>query len=512
MTDSSLNIVDLIENNPITKLSNTYKSNFLNKIKERFTDQEQQMFVASFYCYLNYNTREDFVIDLDNVWKWLGFSQKVKAKHLLEKCFLIDIDYKLSLSLQVKRTAHTKGGHNKETFLLSVRTFKSFCLKAGTNKAEQIHEYYINLEDILQEIMQEESNELKIQLQKQVILSEQEKEKVREKTLIEQFPSNTQCVYYGFIDNLSDNKERLVKFGNSNNLKCRVYTHKKTYLNFRLVNAFKVDNKLQIETAIKNHILFKERQRTITLNSKKYVELLNIDDLTLDELDKSIKEIIKGIEYSPENYVKLLQENSELKDKLEKSNEAINNEKVYILQTDNDRLKLENLKLIKRYKALSKKTKDNIDDDIVFGVLPPHPHFIDGSVCGRKEMGDEGGIHDELHIITTTEMKDYGNVIPSLKKNIKNKTGTYDIGGKNYAKLEGTRQEVWDGIAHQTSGALLKHELIINKNGEIVSKRKSMAETHLKRLVQSGVNKPSKLITQKFVTECDSTLPLHPWK
>ena len=476
MSDASLNIVDLIENNPITRLSNTYKSNLLNKIKERFTDQEQQMFVASFYCYLNYNPREDFVIDLDNVWKWLGFSQKVKAKHLLEKCFLIDIDYKLSLSLQVKRTAHTKGGQNKETFLLSVRTFKSFCLKAGTKKAEQIHEYYINLEDILQEIMQEESNELKIQLQKQVILSEKEKEKVREKTLIEQFPSNTQCVYYGFIDNLSDNKERLIKFGNSNNLKCRVYTHKKTYLNFRLVNAFKVDNKLQIETAIKNNILFKERQRTITLNSKKYIELLNIDNFTLDELDKSIKEIIKGIEYSPENYVKLLQENSELKDKLEKSNEAINNEKVYILQTDNDRLKLENLKLIKRYKALSIKTRENIDDDsdIVF---------------------DYEEDEDELHIITTTEIKNYGNVIPSLKKNIKNKTGTYDIGGKNYAKLEGTRQEVWDGIAHQTSGALLKHELIINKNGQIVSKRKSIAETHLKRLVQCGVNKPSKLIT-----------------
>ena len=470
MTDSSLNIVDLIENNPITKLSNTYKSNLLNKIKERFTDQEQQMFVASFYCYLNYNPREDFVIDLDNVWKWLGFKSKQTAKVLLEKNFFIDKDYKLSLMAQHKRTTHTKGGQNKETFLLSVRTFKSFCLKAGTKKAEQIHEYYINLEDILQEIMQEESNELKIQLQKQVILSEQEKEKVREKTLIEQFPSNTQCVYYGFIDNLSDNKERLVKFGNSNNLKCRVYTHKKTYLNFRLVNAFKVDNKLQIETAIKNHILFKERQRTITLNSKKYIELLNIDDLTLDELDKSIKEIIKGIEYSPENYVKLLQENSELKDKLEKSNEAINNEKVYILQTDNDRLKLENLKLIKRYKALSKKTRENIDDE------------------------------DELHIITTTEIKDYGNVIPCLKKNIKNKAGTYDIGGKNYAKLEGTRQEVWDGIAHQTSGALLKHELIINKNGQIVSKRKSIAETHLKRLVQCGVNKPSELITQKLAT------------
>ena len=500
MSDASLNIVDLIENNPITRLSNTYKSNLLNKIKERFTDQEQQMFVASFYCYLNYNPKEDCVIDLDNVWKWLGFSQKYNAKYLLEKQFSIDIDYKIIAPEPSGAKKHIRGGQNKETIMLNIDAFKKLCLKAGTKKADTIHDYYIKLEDILQEIMHEESNELKIQLQKQVILSEQEKEKVREKTLIEQFPSNTQCVYYGFIDNLSDNKERLIKFGNSNNLKCRVYTHKKTYLNFRLVNAFKVDNKLQIETAIKNHILFKERQRTITLNSKKYIELLNIDNLTLDQLDKSIKEIIKGIEYSPENYVKLLQENIELKDKLEKSNEDINKEKVYILQTDNDRLKLENIKLIKRYKALSKKTRENIDDDIVLGVLPPRPHLIDGSVCGRKEMGDEGGIHDELHVITTTEIKDYGNVIPSLKKNIKNKAGTYDIGGKNYAKLEGTRQEVWDGIAHQTSGALLKHELIINKNGEIVSKRKSIAETHLKRLVQCGVNKPSKLITQELAT------------
>jgi hypothetical protein len=476
MTDASLNIVDLIENNPITKLSNTYKSNLLNKIKERFTDQEQQMFVASFYCYLNYNPREDFVIDLDNVWKWLGFQYKLNAKRLLEKNFLIDKDYKLSLIQQDKRTTPTKGGQNKETFLLSVRTFKSFCLKAGTKKAEQIHEYYINLEDILQEIMQEESNELKIQLQKQIILSEREKEKVREKTLIEQFPANTQCVYYGFIDNLSDNKERLVKFGNSNNLKCRIYTHKKTYSNFRLVNAFKVDNKLQIETAIKDHILFKERQRTITLNSKKYIELLNIESLTLDELDKSIKQIIKDIEYSPENYVKLLEENKELKNKIERSNEVVNNEKLYILQTDNDRLKLENLKLIKRYKALSKKTRENIEDDIVFDY----------------DDDDE----DELHVITTTEVKDYGNMIPSLRKNIKNKAGTYDIDGKNYAKLEGTRREVWDGIAHQTSGALLKHELIINKNGQVVSKRKSMTETHLKRLVQCGVNKPLELATE----------------
>jgi len=51
------------------------------------------MFVSSFYCFLNYNSKSDFVIDLDNVWEWLGFKQKVNAKTLLENHFKINIDY-----------------------------------------------------------------------------------------------------------------------------------------------------------------------------------------------------------------------------------------------------------------------------------------------------------------------------------------------------------------------------------------------------------------------------------
>ena len=40
-----------------------------------------------------------------------------------------------------------KDGNNKETILMNIKTFKLFCLKAGTKKADQIHEYYINLEE-----------------------------------------------------------------------------------------------------------------------------------------------------------------------------------------------------------------------------------------------------------------------------------------------------------------------------------------------------------------------------
>ena len=279
MNSSSLNIVELIENNPITKLSSTYNSKLLTKIKNNFTNFEQQLFVSSFYCYLNCNSTNDFVIDLDDVWKWLEFSQKTRAKELLEKNFEIDKDYKLLLSFESKQSSHVRGGHNIKKYMLSVKTFKSLCLKAGTKKADEIHEYYIKLEDTLHEIISEESAELKLQLENkdvqlknQTIKSENEKIKLREKTLLEQFPSNTQCVYYGLVDNLSHANEHLIKFGNSNNLRNRVLQHKETYNNFRLTNAFKVNNKLEIETAIKCNPIFNTRLRTLSIKNKKFID------------------------------------------------------------------------------------------------------------------------------------------------------------------------------------------------------------------------------------------------
>ena len=88
-----LNIVELIEKNPITKLSSNYNNKLLNKIKENFTELEQKLFVSSFYCYLKYDKNKDFIIDLDNVWTWLGFNQKYNAKRVLEKNFTLDKDY-----------------------------------------------------------------------------------------------------------------------------------------------------------------------------------------------------------------------------------------------------------------------------------------------------------------------------------------------------------------------------------------------------------------------------------
>ena len=91
----SLDIINLIDKNSITRLSKDYDNKLINKIKTSFTDTQQQLFVASFYCYLNYDTEKDFVIDFDNVWKWLGYNRKADGKRVLERHFVVDVDYKI---------------------------------------------------------------------------------------------------------------------------------------------------------------------------------------------------------------------------------------------------------------------------------------------------------------------------------------------------------------------------------------------------------------------------------
>ena len=157
-------IVQLIEKNSITRLSKDYENKLINKVKEHFTENQQHLFVASFYCYLNFDSYEDFVIDFDNIWKWVGFSRKDNAKKILTKNFINDIDYQIKKLFPEAAGASREpqhGGQNKETIMLTINTFKKFCLKAGTKKADEIHDYYIKLEKLLQETINEQSNEMK---------------------------------------------------------------------------------------------------------------------------------------------------------------------------------------------------------------------------------------------------------------------------------------------------------------------------------------------------------------
>lgn len=332
-SSATLNIVELIEKNPITRLSQQYNNLLLEKIQENFSTFEQQLFVASFYCYLNYDKNTEFVVDLDDVWKWLDFSQKFNAIRILEANFKLDVDYKnITASTSDSDEEHSTnqdkpkkhGGHNKQTIKLTIRCFKLLCLKAQTKKAGEIHEYYMKMEETLHQILDTETSELRAQLEEKnevistlnqaTITLTQEKKRAVEKTLISQFPLNTECIYFGTIDNTNADNEKLIKFGHTNDLAARVADHHKKYTNFILAGAFRVANKVQIENNIKSHPKIKRQLRTIEVAGKNKTEIIAYDstNFTIARLTKHIEDIIHATMYNVENFNRLIQRNQEL--------------------------------------------------------------------------------------------------------------------------------------------------------------------------------------------------------
>ena len=271
----SIDIVHLIESNPITRLNGNYQSKLVEKVQQHFNNYEQQMFLASFYCYLKNDKQNDFVIDLDNVWKWLGFQQKYHSKNLLEKQFIINRDYKIFAPAHSGAKTGPRGGHNKEIIMLNIDTFKKFCLKAGTKKADEIHDYYIKLENVLQDFLVEEGNELKLQLEnaKNEILQIEDKNKheynakltqqkilEREKVLMQEYATSG-ALFYVIKVKTHENGQYVIKIGESRRgVLGRYKEHKTKYEECLLLDCFTVNKSKDFETFIKEHELVRRNR------------------------------------------------------------------------------------------------------------------------------------------------------------------------------------------------------------------------------------------------------------
>lgn len=275
-----LNIIQLIENNPITILSREYENKFVNKIQNNFTDTEQNIFLGSFYCYLNYNPEKDFIIDFDSVWKWLGFTRKDNCKSILVLNFKENIHFTIA-----KKAAppipgagiNTGGsGYNKESILLTVDTFKELCLKCNTKKASEIHKYFIKVEKILQEILNEQTDELRLQLkQKDLQLIEHKKD--TKNTLLDSFDKK-------WIVYLIKIRDSLYKFGSSRDIKERFRAHiREIHENIELVYCIESKDHTNLEQKLKDFIKSSEFQTEDAIFNREIAqtELIKIKDVKI---------------------------------------------------------------------------------------------------------------------------------------------------------------------------------------------------------------------------------------
>ena len=361
----SVDIVNLIESNPITKLNGNYQSKLITKVQNNFNNYEQQMFIASFYCYLKHDYKSDFVINLDNVWQWLDFSSKHKSKELLNKHFIINKDFRTlltpsgeqtnsTLGSQVGETKKdTRGGHNKEIIMLNIETFKKFCLKAGTKKADEIHDYFIKLEQILQEILQEESNELKQQLlqvedqktKEYELKLEQQKILEREKILLKEYATIGSIVYIIKVKTF-ENKQYIIKLGESRRgVIDRYKEHKSKYEECLLLDCFAVNKSKDFESFLHNHETIRGNRVTDLKGHETELELFLIGkNLSYKTLLDIINNNVKYFNTNDTSKIEL--ENEQLRLMLEMKN------------TNNDNLLIQ--ELLQMVKQMSGKI-DNLE-------------------------------------------------------------------------------------------------------------------------------------------------------
>lgn len=155
----AINVLTLIRNS--NKFSEEFNSNLIDEIKLQFTEEEQQWYVANLYMYINYHATNDYIINLEDVFKMIGFANKGNAKKTLESNFVVNEDYKSSF---LPKDKPSWGGSGNEEILLNIDTFKNLCMLAKTDKGKEIRKYYVKLENVNNKVITEEINKQKSQL------------------------------------------------------------------------------------------------------------------------------------------------------------------------------------------------------------------------------------------------------------------------------------------------------------------------------------------------------------
>ncbi|KAJ3080963.1 hypothetical protein HK102_002672 [Quaeritorhiza haematococci] len=132
-------------------------------LAQELTTDQQRLFMASTWMYLNQNGK--CCIDLEDGMTWMGVTEKKHQKAKLERRFRAGIDYQVLLGTYTQQTG--RGGHNKETIMITPETFKSLCMLADTQKGDEVRQYFSTMELIVQNytLMQQTFKDQQYQLQ-----------------------------------------------------------------------------------------------------------------------------------------------------------------------------------------------------------------------------------------------------------------------------------------------------------------------------------------------------------
>jgi hypothetical protein len=197
-------------------------------------------------------------------------------------------------NLHNDNTLNNHGGQNKEIILMTVNTFKKFCMKASTKRADEICNYYIKMENILQKYIKEkliETNNLLIQSEKNYI---QEKHNI----LLRSY-SKKKLIYCLKLEcDTNDKKGFFVKLGYSDDIEARVGKIRDLFkCSIIILDLFICVNNIDFEDYLLNvDKIIKLKYKDIINNANKSREVIKVK--SMDEYN-IVKRIIKNNVFTP---------------------------------------------------------------------------------------------------------------------------------------------------------------------------------------------------------------------
>jgi hypothetical protein len=307
-----------------------------------------------------------------------------------------------------EKSKKSRGGHNKEKIMLNIITFKKLCLKAGTKRADEIHDYFIKLEEILYQILEEETSELKTQLlqiedKKQKEYEEKLlKQKVldREKILLDEYSASGPIVYIIRVKTLESGRY-IVKIGESRiGISNRYAEHKHKYEECLLLDCFAVIHSKDFESFIHNHENVRLNKITNLANHENENELFMIGkDLPYSML---LKIINNNLKYFNSINAELQRENENLKMMLEMK--ETNNENIFVKE------------LVKAVKQLSNKidSVEKMNKEIIEKMNRPQARTTTGF---NEPLVNLGPRLQKINPDTLELVKVYENVAEVMREN-----------------------------------------------------------------------------------------------
>ena len=262
-------------------------------LRSKFTTNDQFLFVHNFHTFLTNDRNTDFVIDFDDIYHLVGFTQKCHAKRLLVAKLTENVHFRVQKpALPPGRAGLQIGGAgiNKEQILLTINGFKKFCLKSDTKRADEIHEYYIKMEDAVFEYTANKMEAIKA-LNEQNLQNTKLIENKVEKSLFDAY-TNKKVVYLATV------AHDIVKFGYTDNLKERVKQHHRDFgVVFKLEHVVECDYNRELEQKLKDHAEVKYRRTSQVFNDKNQTELIKIDDkFNIEKVHTLVKTLKKELE------------------------------------------------------------------------------------------------------------------------------------------------------------------------------------------------------------------------